>query len=183
LKVDKISSGEVSKKIDIKDLRNSIAISPFSSRKTKDLIPEQIYDIIRTLNEMDIKPILLGSKEDLIKLSNFDVNKISYYNLVGKTDIYSFVYILSNTKGIISVDTSALYIASILGKSSVGIYGPTDPRTGFTPLPPTKSVFLELSCRPCSIHGSNDCKMKIRRCIEDINTKTITSALRELVDL
>lgn len=183
LKISNSRLCEIENMIGIEDLQKSIVISPFSSRKTKDLTSQQIYSIIKALNSIDIKPILLGSKEDLMIFSDFNDDKITYYNLIGKTDIETFVYILYNTRATISVDSSALYLASIIGKPTVGIYGPTDPRTGFTPLPPTKSVFIELACRPCSIHGSDNCKLRNRICIEEIKTKRVISALKELIDI
>ncbi|MGQ9705377.1 MAG: glycosyltransferase family 9 protein [bacterium] len=182
LKLENINKNKV-KGLSIEELKKSITLSPFSSRNTKDLTVEQIYNIIKALNEIGIRPIVIGSWKDKQILLDPNEGQISYYNLIGKTNLNSFIYILYNTRATISVDSSALNIASIIGKPTVGIYGPTDPKLGLGVLKPTKSVSIELHCRPCSIHGSEKCKMRTRACIENIKTDTIIYALKELIDI
>ncbi len=167
------------------DIRRNIIIAPFSSRKTKDLPNETIYLLIKSLNQYSITPVIVGAGENLHEMDEFKniYNNINYINLVGKTSINDLINLLYRAKATISVDTSALYLASIMGKPVVGIFGPTDPRMGPQPLPPSRIVEVKVDCRPCSLHGSNTCRRDERKCMTNISVDMIVKELSELVKI
>jgi heptosyltransferase-2 len=75
-----------------------------------------------------------------------------------------------------------MHIASALGVRIIAIFGPTTPKFGFAPYG-KDNIILEkqLSCRPCSLHGSKPCKYKHYKCLNEIKPKEVISAVKSLL--
>jgi lipopolysaccharide heptosyltransferase II len=164
---------------------NYIVFSPFSPKKTKEWLPDKYIKLGREiLNEYkNIKIVITGLKTnqeegEYIKrgIGNGSIN------LCGKTDIFKLACIISNAKVLISGDSGPAHLASALNIPSITIFGPTTTNLGFKPLG-AKSIIIQedLSCRPCSRHGTDKCPEKHFRCMRDINVDGVWKPLKTLL--
>ena len=89
--------------------------------------------------------------------------------------------IMKNLDLMVSMDSSNMHLASLLGIPTLGIYGPTHPDLGFFPFLQRESgtIGLEnLECRPCSIFGNTTCYRGDFACMRNISGKTILDRVR-----
>jgi ADP-heptose:LPS heptosyltransferase len=83
--------------------------------------------------------------------------------------------IMSNLDCMISMDSSAMHICSLLGVPVVSIWGATHPYAGFYGFGQDagNAVSAGLSCSPCSVYGSKPCLFRDYRCMERITPESI----------
>jgi heptosyltransferase-2 len=72
-----------------------------------------------------------------------------------------------------------LHVAEACGVPVVALFGPTHPRLGFGPLREDSVVLsVELSCRPCDLHGPHRCPKGHHRCMRDIPVELVLREVR-----
>ena len=143
---------------------------------TKRLPDDMIVDICRKL----LKPvILLGGPEDAdagYRIAAAVGQKV--FNACGKYSLNASASLVEQATAIISHDTGLMHIAAAFGKPVASVWGNTVPELGMYPYQPgpkanASQIFevRELSCRPCSKIGYNQCPKKHFRCMknQDIN--------------
>lgn len=105
----------------------------------------------------------------------------SCINLVNKINIQESAYVVSKAEKVITHDTGMMHIAAALKKDIISIWGNTVPSFGMTPyLPGENSKIFEnndLSCRPCSKLGYDECPKKHFKCMVGIDPKVVSSCL------
>ncbi len=75
---------------------------------------------------------------------------------------------------------SALAVARALGVPTVAVFGPTTPllhQLGSR----ERAVSLQLSCSPCSAHGSRRCPLGHHRCLRDLDAERVAAACQEVL--
>jgi ADP-heptose:LPS heptosyltransferase len=90
--------------------------------------------------------------------------------------------LLAEASAFVGSDSGILHLASGLGTPAVGLFGPTSPELGFSPLGRARAVGVELPCRPCHVHGPRRCWLGHRRCWRDFSAGAVFTALDELLD-
>lgn len=97
-------------------------------------------------------------------------------------DILSVAAVLSKCEASITNDSGLMHLACAVQTPVVAIFGPTNPRLGFSPLYPGSRIICDdVFCSPCSVHGQKACRQPIKYCFENINVKRVTDALSELI--
>jgi heptosyltransferase-2 len=83
---------------------------------------------------------------------------------------------------LVTNDSAPLHVAAARGTPTVAIFGATTRGLGFSPFQDrSRVVEVELSCRPCGLHGGNDCPAGHFRCMGEISTKMVLSACDEML--
>lgn len=148
----------------------------------KKMSAEHWVNVVKQLN----KPVvLLGGKEDTVVAEYIlSACKEDVWNAAGKWTIHQSALALKNAEVVVSGDTGLMHIASAFGKKIVSLWGCTVPGLGMSPYrPDARSVMIEplhLKKRPCSKLG-NRCKYgEKNRCIQQIPTEQIVSAVDRL---
>ncbi|HJS47025.1 MAG TPA: glycosyltransferase family 9 protein, partial [Gemmatimonadales bacterium] len=71
-------------------------------------------------------------------------------------------------------DTGVMHMATAVGTPVVALFGPTVRQFGFFPYRARALVLeRELSCRPCTFHGSARCPLGHHRCLRDISPEEV----------
>ncbi len=75
----------------------------------------------------------------------------------------------------ISNDSGAGHIASAVKVPVLSIFGPTVPEQGFAPLGEKNRIVQveNLSCRPCSAHGTEKCSLGHHKCMTEIEPEKV----------
>ena len=142
---------------------------------TKQLPNSQI---IKLINILDYKVVLLGGKEDLNNSAIIEkgINR-SIINLCGKINLNQSASVIKQSSIVVSNDTGLMHIASAFKKNIVSVWGNTVPEFGMYPYKAgNNSKIFEvknLKCRPCSKIGFKKCPKKHFKCMNDINIDEI----------
>lgn len=102
------------------------------------------------------------------------------YELGG--DIAAVMAAISRASVYVGSDSGLLHIATALRVPAVGLFGPTAPELGFSPLGRATAVGVELACRPCHVHGPRFCWLGHQRCWRDLHPDVVAAAVERLLD-
>ena len=83
--------------------------------------------------------------------------------------------LISNLDLMVSMDSSALHMSSLVGVPVVSVWGATHPFAGFYGFgqDPSLAVQLDMACRPCSVYGNKPCLYGTYACMSGIPPETI----------
>lgn len=79
-------------------------------------------------------------------------------------------------------DSGLMHLANAVGARTIAIFGPTNPRLGFSPsLPGSMVVCDDVACSPCSVHGQKKCYQPRKYCFEKITPQRVTAEMMKLL--
>ncbi|MDQ7032566.1 MAG: glycosyltransferase family 9 protein [Desulfonauticus sp.] len=148
-----------------------VAIHPYASFTNKTWPKEQWRTYIHLLEKYNIPYVVLGrSKSPLLPHCAQD--------LTNKTDLRQTMAILALSHLVLSTDSGPLHLGWGLNKPLLGLFGPSDRAWGFFPYGENVQIVQKpVPCRPCSLHGQNNCKYN-NQCLTQITPKEILSLTR-----
>jgi len=136
---------------------------------TKQIPEEKLDEIVSKLN---LPIVLLGGPADQQGAEKFaQKHPQKVYSLAGKTPLNESAEIIRRSQFVITSDTGLMHIAAAYQKKTYSIWGNTVPEFGMYPYMPENtqnSIIMEvknLSCRPCSKLGYNNCPKKHFDCM------------------
>jgi len=182
---DRLEAGRVLEAAGIDADGPFVAVAPGSSWATKAW-PEGKY--MRLLNGVRVEcpVVLVGGVEDselCDRLARpFDEGEgFPVVSAAGRTNLLQSAVLISQARVLISGDSAPVHLASAVGTPVVIIYGPTVSEFGFLPYRvPFRVIERDLTCRPCSAHGSRQCPLEHFRCMRDISEDEVLGAALEL---
>ena len=157
-----------------------IGIHTYSKHKNQRWYEERFADLADELIEKyKAKVVFTGApgEEDYI---NSIINKMKFkpVNLVGKTSIKQFIALIERLNLLVSVDTSAIHIASALNKPVIALFGPTIP-TFWGPTSDKSSVIWKTNvCSGCRLYY---CKIKTHECMKSITVEDIMHSVDRII--
>ncbi|MCP4482002.1 MAG: glycosyltransferase family 9 protein [bacterium] len=161
-----------------------IGINPSAKWKNKCWIKERYAEVINQLLKQDNYVVLFGDKGDIIfnsEIVSSLKNSDKLINLTGILNKEQLFKAVSDLDLILTTDSAVLHIAQSFKVPVVAIFGPTIKEFGFwQPNPKDILVEVDLSCRPCHLHGGDFCPKGHFRCMKDISVKTILAMLSEI---
>lgn len=163
------------------DARQLVGLFVGAAHANKAYPMEQWMELLRQAPER-YEFWLLGSAADEPAASRIKEAFPAVTDLCGKLTLAELPGAIAACDIVISGDSGPMHIAAALDKPQIAIFGSTHPRLGFAPLN-TKAAIIsaELSCQPCSLHGSKSCPRGHFRCMRSIAPNQILSKLEELL--
>jgi len=167
----------------------SIGIAPFAAHKSKQWGIEKIHGLIQEINQKYKVQFYLfgGGKKEVTQLDEIASTYENVNNMAGKFTLQEELALLKNLKVLIAMDSGNMHIASLLDIPVLSIWGGTHPDIGFSAMyqPKENSIQIaidELPCRPCSVFGTNDCKLSDNpfACMNQISPKVVIERLENL---
>jgi lipopolysaccharide heptosyltransferase I len=168
-------------KIDMGFPRPRVAMVPCSRWETKNWPAEKFIEVGKSLAEMGVNLVLLGSPED--KPVCRDIERgigRNVENLCAKTRLVDLGSVLQEMDLVITVDSGPMHFAAALGRPILAIFGATDPdRTG----PYGKHCIVKhgrLVCQPCL---SRECIRPKRdiACMKDLPAQRVIDAAVQIL--
>ena len=83
---------------------------------------------------------------------------------------------LARCRVVVGPDTGLVHLAAALGVPVVTLFGPTTEHDGFGGHP-GRALGADLSCRPCSRHGSASCPIGDHACMSAIGVEQVAAAI------
>ncbi|MBK3332996.1 lipopolysaccharide heptosyltransferase II [Persephonella atlantica] len=167
---------------ELKD-KNYTVIAPGSKWATKRWTAEGFAVLIDFLAVKGEKIVIIGGKEDaeyVSKILSLSRNTDKVLNLTGKTSLRESFSIIKHAKALISNDSAPVHMAVAFNTPVIDIYGPTVTDFGFYPYRNGAVVEVQLKCRPCGLHGHNQCPIKTHECMKKINPEMVVEAYNKL---
>jgi ADP-heptose:LPS heptosyltransferase len=165
----------------------NIGVAPYAKHKLK-MWPEQ--NMIRLL-ELIAKNYkcrfwLFGGNEDSGRLFALQCRIAGSTSLVGKLSLNDELVFMSKLDMMISMDSSNMHMAALVGTKVISIWGGTDPLGGFAAWmqPENLSIRIpvdELTCRPCTIYGKGDCKRLDFACMTWLTPEMVYKKIDKLL--
>lgn len=151
---------------------------------TKRLPDAKIAEII---NHINLPVVLLGGKEDQESAEAITAQTGSLvFNACGRYGLNGSASLVQQSKFVITHDTGLMHIAAALRKRIISVWGNTVPEFGMVPFLPYgegETVIIEnknLSCRPCSKIGYDQCPKGHFKCMTDIDADQIRAQAHRL---
>ena len=149
-----------------------IALCPGSTNSRAKRWPAECYAALadRFIEEAGASVLLIGSPDEVDV--SFEVEKMMHHKpfmLTGKTDLAEVTGILSLVDLLITNDTGPAHIASALNRSTLVIFGPTNPRTTRPFSNRAEIIRRQPDCAPCMLR---DCPID-HRCMTAINAEEV----------
>ncbi|UCH65585.1 MAG: glycosyltransferase family 9 protein [Ignavibacterium sp.] len=144
-----------------------ISIAPGSVWETKRYPKVNYIELIKLLTNKNETVVVIGSDDDSILCneiaSNFSSNVLS---VAGKFSVTGTICLLKYSKLLITNDSAPTHMGMCADIPVLTIYCSTVSDFGFYPYN-DKSQFVsynELDCKPCGIHGYDECPVKTYDC-------------------
>jgi ADP-heptose:LPS heptosyltransferase len=158
---------------------NFIAFVIGAAHATKRLPVEKIVAIC---NKIALPIFLIGGKEDAERGALVCSQSSSYVvNLCGQLNLNQSASVVQQAEKVITHDTGLMHIAAAFGKDIISVWGNTIPEFGMTPYLPTEGSRIievkEVSCRPCSKIGHDQCPKGHFKCMQLIDTEAVAKAV------
>lgn len=160
-----------------------ITLSPASLWFTKQYPKEKWVDFLKQIDQK-IVVYMLGSKND-IELCEEIINESKYLNsmnLSGKLSFLESAALMKDAYMNYTNDSAPLHMASSVNAKVTAVFCSTVPSFGFGPLSEDSTIVEVrevMSCRPCGLHGYNECPKKHFKCALDIKTNDLIKRLSE----
>lgn len=156
--------------------------APFASKDLKIYPEGQSRELVRLLSAgFDRLFIFSGPGQEKVFADEMESSFGNVISVFGKTGIWGEIDLMSNLDILVSMDSSAMHMASMTGCPVVSVWGATHPAAGFYAFGSDVErtcVQLDLDCRPCSIYGEGRCKRGDFRCMRGISPEMIMEKVR-----
>jgi lipopolysaccharide heptosyltransferase I len=158
------------------------AILPGARWDTKRWLPERFAEVADDLAERGVRVVLLASRDEAGTCQ--EVARACSHapaNLAGATTLRELVAILEQAAVVICHDSAPMHIAAALGRPTVCILGPTDPkRTG--PHGARATVLqADWPCVPCLLRSLSRCRFE-HRCMTSIQAQQVRDEALAFLD-
>ena len=125
----------------------------------------------------DISIVVIGVKGDNDALKMLSADR-RVTDLTGQTSLRESAALIHNASALVCNDSAALHMGQAAGTPLVAVFGSTVLEFGFGPQGVNDHVVSHsLDCRPCALHGVNDCQRDDFACITAI---PVAEVMREL---
>lgn len=162
-----------------------IGIAPFAKHAAKmyplELMERTVVEIARKAQRVFI---FGGGKEEQRLAEQLASQADNITSVIGTINLGEELNLISNLDAIVTMDSSAMHMASLVGTPAVSVWGATHPYAGFYGFgqDPLNAVQLHLECRPCSVYGNKQCKYNDYRCLAGIVPEQIAERVWAVVD-
>jgi ADP-heptose:LPS heptosyltransferase len=165
----------------------NIGVAPYAKHKLK-MWPEnnmiQLLGLISGAHKSRFW--LFGGKEDSEKLINLQSQIPGSTSLAGKLSLDEELVFMSKLDMMISMDSSNMHMAALVGIKVISIWGGTDPLAGFSAWmqPDNFSIRIpveDLTCRPCTIYGKGECKRGDFACMNWLTPEIVYKKIEKFI--
>ncbi len=162
-----------------------VGISPFSQHQGKVYPTIHTDSLIGLLAERYSRVFVFGGGEHERQFSEYMEQRYEKVtSVIGRVGLGEEMDLVSNLDCMISMDSAAMHLASIVGTPVVSIWGATHPYAGFYGFGqrPADAVQLDMACRPCSVYGNKPCLYRDYRCLNRIPPTTVLEHVTAVVE-
>lgn len=161
-----------------------VGVAPFAKHEGKTYPLDMADSVIGELAERYERVFIFGGgryEQEFAENAERKYDRV--ISVVGRVKLTQEMDVISNLDVIVTMDSSAMHMASLAGVPAVSIWGATHPFAGFYGYgqAPENAVQLELECRPCSVFGNKPCMHGDYRCMRGISPASVVERVGEVL--
>jgi heptosyltransferase-2 len=163
----------------------TIALAPGSAWFTKRWPDAYYLALGRKLAASGCRVLLFGGKEDreLCRQIAAGIGPAAM-DLSGALTLRQSVEALRRCALLVTNDSAPTHLGIAAGTRVLTLFGSTIPEYGFAPLGPrSKTLGIEIYCRPCTDHGRRDCPQRHFRCLREITADRVLAEIRQMLEV
>lgn len=155
---------------------NFIALHPYATHPDKAWPKECWLKLVRMLDENNIKWVTIGRDENIFEAQEHECN------FTNQLQLRETCALLNKAALLVTGDSGPMHLAAAVKTPVIAMFGPTSKAWGFYPAG-SKDIVLEsdMDCRPCSLHGKNNCEKK-RECLKKITPEDVLKNILKMID-
>ncbi|MDR0907894.1 MAG: glycosyltransferase family 9 protein [Rikenellaceae bacterium] len=153
-----------------------IGIAPFAKHAAKSYPFELVEQVALEIAHKAQRVFIFGGGKEEQQLAEQLVSQAdNITSVIGIINLGEELNLISNLDAIITMDSSAMHMASLVGTPVVSIWGGTHHYAGFLGFGQRVEniVELPLECRPCSVYGNKTCRFGDYRCLVGITPQQV----------
>lgn len=158
-----------------------IGIAPFAAHEGKIYPPHLMRQVVEALADAGNHIYLFGSAgKEAQMLDAWQREGVE--SVAGKLpSLRDELELMSRLTLMISMDSSNMHMAAMMGTQTISVWGATHPKAGFTAWQQADdtTIGLPLDCRPCSIYGNRPCHRGGYPCLNGISPQVIIDKARQ----
>ena len=159
-----------------------VGISPFAQHLYKMYSLTKMESVIASLDALNYEIFIFGGGADEQNTAeNWALKFANVKNLIGRFTLQEELALISKLDLMLSMDSSGMHMASLMGVPVISIWGPTHPFAGFLGYGQSLAscIQIEHPSRPTSIYGNKPCLCGTEPCIDLIEPQTIVKKITE----
>lgn len=163
--------------------QKKIGIAPFAQHRYKIFPQTKMENVIDELTHNGYDVLLFGGGEQEFQIAqNWTERFPNTYNTIGKFSLREELDLISNLDLMISMDSSGLHMASLMGVRCLSLWGATHPYAGFTGYGQqlTDCIQVEHPNRPSSVYGNKPCDCDGIEAIDLITSEMVIEKIRAI---
>ncbi len=157
----------------------TLVIAPGSTWATKEWPLEKYRELGNLLSNQPFKVAVIGGAKDV------EVQKVlseslgdQLIPLAGTLSITESAAIAAKASLLLTVDTGMMHIGSAFVRPMIVLFGSTVQEFGFFPASSKATIMQrDIDCRPCSHTGKKSCPKHHFRCMKEISSEEIATAI------
>lgn len=158
-----------------------IGIAPFSKQEGKTYPSPLREKLVEMAAEEFNRVFIFSGGGAELEFANAMESRFDNVTAVfGRIRLDEEIDLMANLDAVVSMDSSAMHMASLVGTPIVSVWGATHPATGFYGWgsDPASQIQIDLPCRPCSVYGERECQFGDHRCMHGIDPRLIFERLK-----
>jgi len=166
----------------LQNTTKKVGISPFAQHMYKVYPLEKMEKVISALSLLGYELFIFGGgKTEQTIAENWAEAYPNTHNLIGNFNLSEELAIISNLDLMLSMDSSGMHMASLVGVPVVSVWGPTHPYAGFLGYGQLENDCIQIDhpARPNSIYGNKPCLCGVESCMDLINPEAIVNKIKE----
>lgn len=165
-------------------INGRIGVAPFAAHESKIYPTDKMRKVIQQLSACGYCVYLFGSRQEFDALTRLKESIPHVFvsdSSVSKKEEMEFI---STMQLMITMDSSNMHLASLLGVPVLSIWGPTHPCLGYLGWGQKPDYVMQANtpCRPCSVYGEKPCKQGQLLCMNTITPEQIVSKARNIIN-
>lgn len=164
-----------------------IGIAPFAKHEGKVLPYATVRATIELLAQKypDARIFIFGGgRAEAMMADSIAAWYPACVSTIGKTNLRGEIDLMANLDVMLSMDSSAMHMSSLVGLPVVSVWGATHPAAGFLGLGQSNAdvVSVDMECRPCSVYGHKPCARGDYACMHRITAEMIVDRIGSKID-
>jgi len=164
--------------------KKKIGISPFAQHKYKIYPLDKMEKVVAELSKTFDLFIFGGGKTEKHIAQQWEKNFSNTYNLIENFNLTEELAVISNLDLMLTMDSSGMHMASLMGIRAVSIWGPTHPFAGFLGYGQSELDCIQIDhpARPNSIYGNKPCLCGVESCMDLIAPETVVDKIKNILN-
>lgn len=159
-----------------------IGVSPFAQYAYKVYDTDKMQQVLQSLSDKGYSLFIFGGSEEEKTIAEKWQREIPHvHSLIKQCSLSGELAIISNLDVMLSMDSSGMHLASLVGVPVVSVWGPTHPYAGFLGYGQSFEDCLQIDdpARPTSVYGNKPCLCGNDPCIDLITPEQILNRVEE----